>query len=249
MSAANSPSQDRTSKVRPCPLCGNNTPRRVGPIVHPKPAMVAGVPLELDDDNAFALFACDRCGFQYRSPAIPDEKLLACYRAAKEDFSGWVVNPHQRRFDMMRQMILAANPPGRRILDVGCFHASFLEYLGGDWQRFGIEPSTGAAKVAKSKGVTVLAPTLDALPPDTPPFDVITAMDLIEHLNEPMAWFRQVHEHLAPNGILLLLSGDTDAWTWKLMGSLYWYCSLPEHCAFFSRRSLEFVGEQLGFAL
>jgi SAM-dependent methyltransferase len=220
-----------------------------GPLLHPHPPLVAGVPLPPEiDRQEFRMLACQSCGFQYRSPAIPLEALIACYEAASEDFSGWKVDPLQRRFDTMRDMLTAATS-GRRILDIGCFHASFLEYLGPTWQRFGVEPSRGAAAVAQSKGVQVLAPTLEQLPADTEPFDVITAMDLIEHLNEPLTFFQLVHRHLKPGGVALLLSGDVDAPSWKMLGSLYWYCSLPEHCAFFSQRSLSWVGSKVGLTL
>jgi SAM-dependent methyltransferase len=239
----------QTAAHRPCPLCVNSRCRKIGPILHPRPATVAGVRLDIDE-QAFVLLACDRCGFQYKSPAIAEEKLLACYAASSEDFAGWVVNPYERRFDMMRDMILrATNGKTGRILDIGCFHGSFLDYLGPAWQRFGVEPSANASRVAQGKGISILSSTLDSLPSEVEPFDVITAMDLIEHLNEPMPFFTALHERLSPRGVVLLLSGDTDAWSWRLMSNLYWYCSLPEHCAFFNRRSLEFVSNELGFGL
>jgi len=233
---------------RSCPLCGNADCVNRGEILHPEPAFVAGMPLALQGCK-FSLLACGRCGFEFKSPAIPDEKLLQCYAASSEYFSGWVVDPHNRRFDTIREMLLRhCGSPGR-ILDIGCFHASFLNYLGTQWKRFGVEPSQGASRVAEQKGVSILAATLDALPADTPPFDVITAMDLIEHLNEPMPFFRLVHQKLKPGGLVLLLSGDVEAWPSRLMSNLYWYCSLPEHCAFFSRESLEYICSMVGFEL
>jgi SAM-dependent methyltransferase len=233
--------------ARPCPLCGNSAVLDLGPIVHEKCATVAGVPLDLDGWS-FRLLGCGCCGFRYKAPVVPEERLLACYRAAKADHSDWVVDPHHRRFDMIRTMIVSANPPGRRILDVGCFHGAFLGYLGDTWQRFGVEPSIDAARSAESKGITILAPTLDTLP-DSQPFDVITAMDVIEHLNEPMPFFRLMSTHLSPGGLAFLLTGDSEAWQWRLLGSSYWYCSLPEHCSFFSRHSLQFVAEAAGLQL
>ena len=230
---------------RPCPLCGNTTCRDIGPLLAPH-AEFAGLPMEVRDE--FRLLGCDRCGFRFRSPAIPDEVLMACYEASDADFGGWMVDPLQRQFDMMRDL-LAAAAPGRRVLDVGCFHASFLEFLGPSWQRFGVEPSRSAAKVARDKGVTILADTLDTLPPDTEPFDAIVAMDLIEHLNDPAAFFRTLAPLLRDGGVLLLVSGDAEAPSWRFMGSLYWYCSLLEHCGFFTKRSLEFIGDRTGLAL
>ena len=233
---------------RPCPLCGRSDCRSMGEILHPNKSEIAGVPLDLSGQT-FDLMACDRCGFWFKSPAIPEENLLACYMASSE-VGRWIADPHYRRFDTMRDMLLRATGGKRgRILDIGCFHASFLSYLGDSWQRFGVEPSEGAARVARSKGIAILSRTLDQLPEGTPPFDVITAMDLIEHLNEPMRFFRLLHKHLTPGGVALFLTGDTDAWPWQSMKNLYWYTSLPEHCGFFNLRSLEFVGREVGLEI
>jgi SAM-dependent methyltransferase len=230
-------------------LCGNPQGRNLGEILHLRPATVAGVRINIDD-QAFHLVACDECGFQFKSPAVPEEQLLACYRAADSEFAAWISpDPLQRRFDMMRDMLLERIGSSRRILDIGCFHGGFLDYVGADWQRFGIEPSEAASRVSRTKGVTILSPTLSELPASTPPFDAITAMDLIEHLNEPMPFFREVRKRLTDNGVLLLLTGNNDAWQWRTMGSLYWYCSLPEHCSFFSKKSLEYVCREVGYEL
>jgi len=34
--------------------------------------------------------------------------------------------------------------------------------------------------------------------------------------------------------------------TWRLEGSRYWYCSLPEHVSFYSRRAMMALGERTG---
>ena len=100
------------------------------------------------------------------------------------------------------------------------------------WNRYGIEPSVKAAEVARNRGVDVLAPTLDGLDDSHGQFDVLTAIDVVEHIVDPMPFFRQVRDRLAPGGVLVLLTGNSSSFSWRMQGGMFWYCSLPEHVSF-----------------
>jgi SAM-dependent methyltransferase len=234
-----------TSASRPCPVCGSTDTVVAGPILHATPTHVAGVKLDLGDTK-FVLRRCPRCAFSFKDPPIDAEKLMACYAAA--DAANWELdpNPWQRQFDILGEL-LSAHARGRRVLDVGCFNGALLGYIGDGWQRFGVEPSRAAAGLARERGVDVLAATLDELPADTTPFDAVLAIDVVEHVVEPLPFFRAVRERLADGGVFLILTGNTDALAWRLQGSMYWYCNLPEHVSFFNRRSLEWIGREAGF--
>jgi SAM-dependent methyltransferase len=230
--------------TRACPLCASANQIVVGPILHPQPTLVAGVVVDLGGQD-FSLRRCLDCGFQFKDPVIDPNKLLACYAAADSDNWDESPDPWQRKFDVLLE-VLERHTRGRRILDVGCFNGAMLQYFGDNWDRYGIEPSKSAADLARQRGVNVLADTLEGLPDATEAFDVIVASDLVEHLVEPVPFFRQVADRLKPNGIFMLLTGNTDALAWRMLGSMYWYCCLPEHVSFYNRTSLERLGNMLG---
>jgi SAM-dependent methyltransferase len=99
--------------------------------------------------------------------------------------------------------------------------------------------------MARARGVKVLGATLDDVPPELM-FDAILAIDVVEHITEPVPFFRAVARHLRPDGAFILQTGDLEAWTWRLEGSRYWYCSLPEHVSFYNRRALAQLAARTG---
>lgn len=233
--------------VDSCAICGSSACADRGPILHYRPERVAGVAIELSD-LTFRLKSCSSCGFIFKCPAIPEQRLLNCY--ARAGAGNWELNPDplQRRFDTIAD-VLRRHSPGRRILDIGCFNGAFLEWLGPEWDRYGIEPSEAAAAVAGERGVKILGPLIHEMIPPTAPLDAVLAIDVMEHIPEPLGFFQRVRQLLAPAGVFIILTGDTQALTWRSEGSLYWYCSLPEHVSFYNATALGHIGRRAGLDL
>lgn len=118
------------------------------------------------------------------------------------------------------------------VLDVGCFDGAFLERLGVGWDRYGIEINEAAGRRAEARGVQIVAREAKALCRLGQRFDAIVAFDLAEHVRDPRALLAQMVQRLTPGGAILLGTGNTQAPSWRLMGSRYWYCAIPEHLAF-----------------
>ena len=57
--------------ARPCPVCGSSRTVARGPILHARPALVAGIPIDLGD-GAYVLAQCPDCGFGFKDPPIPE---------------------------------------------------------------------------------------------------------------------------------------------------------------------------------
>ncbi|HTY03046.1 MAG TPA: class I SAM-dependent methyltransferase [Rhodocyclaceae bacterium] len=133
------------------------------------------------------------------------------------------------------------------VLDVGCFDGRFLGSLGSA-KRYGIEISDSAAAVAAQRGVTILGHDFEDID-TTLRFDVITAFDVIEHAEDPRAFLESLNQRLLPGGLLVVSTGDLDAWSWRMAGSRYWYCAIPEHISFVSRRWFAGAARRTGLRL
>ena len=226
-----------------CPLCFGVDTFAIGPVFHPTPAMVAGVSIDLGNTD-YELIRCRDCGFWFKHPPIPENSLLDCYARSSGANWGAAPDPHQRQFDILRDLVVTY-AKGRRVLDVGCSNGALLEYLGPEWELNGVEPSEDAANWARTRGITVLSPTIDSLPRGHS-FDVILAIDVIEHISSPMEFLVAARHLLKDDGVLVLLTGNTGSLPWRVCGNRYWYCSLPEHVSFFCERAMRSLAARLG---
>ena len=199
------------------------------------------------------MYRCPGCALHFKDPQISIDAIAECYAQASSDHWEHAPSPRKRRFDSLTKCI-AANESGKRILDVGCANGAFLEYLLGQdssWDCFGIEPGEAATKTAQGRGVKILGALFDDLDPNNPEhkFDVIIAIDVLEHLVDPKSFMVQAASHLSDTGIFIALTGDTDAWGWRLQKQRYWYCNLPEHVVFYNRTTIEHFAKELRLEL
>lgn len=99
---------------------------------------------------------------------------------------------------------------GKRVLDVGCAGGFTTEFLAGRGARVsGVDPSTrliaAAEKHAEQTGreIDYRVGTGEQLSHDDQTFDIVTCVDVLEHVKSPAAVAREVHRVLKPGGVFL----------------------------------------------
>jgi SAM-dependent methyltransferase len=182
------------------------------------------------------LWRCRECNFIFRDPLLEPAQYEQLYRDGSAAL--WESDDTRPDFALVRQHV-AGVQRGGSVLDVGCYTGQLLASLGSEYRVYGVEPNTAAAGIAATRGVTVLAGSIAGLARAGQKFDVITACDVIEHVPNPLDFLLELRRHLNPGGRLLLSTGNSDAWLWRLAGAHYWYCYFAEHISFIGRRWLE----------
>lgn len=137
------------------------------------------------------------------------------------------------------------HPAPGKWLDFGCGNGGLVRFIRdrGDNQVFGFDTGTWAEK-ARASGLPILDG--DELADHDGTFDIITAVEVIEHIPNPVEVLKRLRRLLKPGGLLFLTTGNL-ATAPANLGS--WYYAFPEvHVSYFSPRALTLALEQSGFA-
>ena len=179
--------------------------------------------------NQYKIFECPSCGLQFGYPM----KAMDYEKAYKEEYgdllqfdpgAGYKAHvevQHLKKEDIIKSwerlprinvflpfLRAIKNKEGEKLLDVGCSVGYFLliaEKLG--FEAYGMEASGEAVKIAKEKfGLNVVqALSFDELPEEFKgPYRVITAFEVLEHVEEPMKFLKSAFELLEEGGFLFI---------------------------------------------
>jgi 2-polyprenyl-3-methyl-5-hydroxy-6-metoxy-1,4-benzoquinol methylase len=138
-----------------------------------------------------------------------------------------------------------------RLLDVGAgpgFLVAVAQRRG--WDARGVDLNPWASEYARDVvGVDVAVGSLsDAVAPGEQ-VDVVTLMDVLEHVPDPEALLRDAARIVRPGGVLVVLTPDAGAATSRLLGRRWPEVQRPgEHLVLFSRAGLVTALGRHGFA-
>jgi len=223
-----------------CRQCGSARLRSRGRI--PRGRFFAGQALEPVWCGG-TLYECRDCALSFRSPIESDEVYESLYAAA----GATVYSANALRIDQQLAVrAIARRYDGGSVLDVGCFDGALLAALGPRFEKFGVEASRAAAEACRRRGVEVLAHSIRQLAEIERRFDVVCAIDVIEHVANPLRFLAGLARLVRPGGSILISTGNADAHAWRLFGGRYWYCSFPEHISFVSATWAAAAAEELG---
>jgi 2-polyprenyl-3-methyl-5-hydroxy-6-metoxy-1,4-benzoquinol methylase len=133
----------------------------------------------------------------------------------------------------------------QRILDVGCGWAQTLLYFKNRGARcYGFDPAPEAVAYAQTQGLMVKQAgmsNLEIFPGET--FDVVTLLNVLEHLADPLTIVREIrHKVLKPGGLLVIeVPNDFNAFQrcgQRLHGLKEWWVAPPAHLNYFNNDSL-----------
>lgn len=180
--------------------------------------------------------ACALCGFHFLDELSPREDEFY----AGGDIEGYLrLAPQRRRYFMaLMRMVLARGGAEnyRRILDVGCASGEWLGCWPDAAERWGVEVNGSLAEVALESGIKIVT-ELQQTPAE---FDLVTALDFLEHMHDPVQTLLVLQGKLAASGTLVLGVPDLGKWIARLLGRRYYlYC--PMHYSYFTSSSLRLL--------
>ena len=144
------------------------------------------------------------------SQALPREMQSHTYAIMREveDAHWWYVGRRRIISSFVKRIcdeIRAEGNTEPRILDIGCGTGGNLETLSTFGKAEGVDISREALDFCRARGLeNVREGAAETLPYSGASFDLVTALDVVEHLDDDVAGLREMRRVLRPGGRLLL---------------------------------------------
>jgi SAM-dependent methyltransferase len=231
--------------MRPCAICGGeHEPAYHGPV----------------RQGTFGrsingqVWRCRGCGVEFLPPAanLDDYYASDAYRTDVGEQAD--VNDYFRRHDseqMPRLALLESTPlRGRVIADVGCGGGSFLDCVRGLASgTVAVEPMVGYHASLADRGHRVYASAAAACADWSGRVDIAACFSVVEHVDDPLAFLRQIRELLVPGGLVVLSTPNRRDVLLESGCSAYrnfFYRTV--HTYYFDASSLRHLASAAGFA-
>jgi 2-polyprenyl-3-methyl-5-hydroxy-6-metoxy-1,4-benzoquinol methylase len=229
----------QTGLILACRGCGGGKVREIGVI--PDAAAFAGTVLPSILPGG-KLYRCSDCRLVFRHPILSKTEYDLLYQVGNS--TTW--DEDGRRDHLLVRAALQNHFTGTSILDVGCSTGKLLMPLAGKYSLFGTEINPGAAQLAARRGINIVCHDLSELVALSRNFDAVVSCDVIEHVANPFEFVRLLLAITAPGGLVIVSTGNADAWSWRLSKGRFWYCCIPEHVSFVSPSWVTRNAKELG---
>jgi 2-polyprenyl-3-methyl-5-hydroxy-6-metoxy-1,4-benzoquinol methylase len=236
----------------PCDLCGQQNEE----YLYSRPGVLTGYP--------FRVVRCRSCGLMYLNPRLGESAIADLYDRqyyegkgfdrhvsyldsfSKENDIDKVFQPEET-VKIIKQLV----PPPAILLDFGCGLGAFMRQAAKQgFSAEGYEVSHFAAAFASANGLKVYN-RLEELPHEQ--YDIVTAMEVLEHCSSPMKALSAIYQCLKPGGVLYYTTANFDGfhrrWRWGIKTPALDGYIVPEgHIHFFSTRVMESYFSKIGYS-
>lgn len=191
---------------------------------------------------------CDQCGLAYLTPRPKEEFMCKVYEAPEyfegggqggyDDYLGQK-DTLELTFRWFLKKLRQKGLTGGALLDVGCGPGLFLQEAR---SYFALTVGTDLCKEMAGQASRHCDWAIPGGPRSAEahgPFDLVTAIGVLEHIYDPVKFIEDCASLLKPSGHLVLVTPDITGFWRKLMGRKWPSFKLPEHIAYYSPPSMK----------
>ena len=202
--------------------------------------------------RGYSIYRCTACGFAFVHP-LPSESSEIyndTYFSGAEDGFGYVNYDEDKEpmipvfVSYLRRIKKALGGTGT-LLDVGAATGFFVSLANrAGFKASGVELSDFAAAQGRKKGLDIQTGTLSDVKNT---FDVITMLDVIEHVPDPKKELSRAGEMVRKGGIIVVNTPDFGSLFARMLGGKWHLMYPPEHLSYFTRQNMKSLLDMAGF--
>lgn len=184
------------------------------------------------------LYECQNCTFTYAFP-LPDN-ILSLYENLEDELYVDSLEPRFKEMKHLMEMGLNFHPKAKRVLDVGAGVGLLVKAAKEkNLEAVGIEPSKWLVSQSKKLfDIDLIEGIVPNKVLDNEKFDLIFAVDVIEHLSEPIDFLKTLKSYLNKDGVILIATPDSGSFLAKKLGAKWWHYRIA-HIGYFNNKSME----------
>ncbi|NWG02547.1 MAG: class I SAM-dependent methyltransferase [Syntrophaceae bacterium] len=192
----------------------------------------------------FNVVECANCGLGFVNPRPTRSEMSKYYPSAFFDYFESERDYHLRRYSAEAKFLQGIAPKGhRRLLDLGCANGDFPRYMQQlGWKVEGVEVSQNSKTITDFK---VYKQDFTEIEVYEPSYDAITAWAVLEHVHDPMAYFKKVALVLKSGGVFVFLVTNFKS----LSSRCLFLEDIPRHLYFFTEETVKKYLATSGFDL
>jgi 2-polyprenyl-3-methyl-5-hydroxy-6-metoxy-1,4-benzoquinol methylase len=190
------------------------------------------------------IYRCNRCGFMQCSKL---DDVLKFYEDIKD--ASYEHGRAERAIQAKRLLMVAQKyRPKGRLLDIGSGSGILVEQaIKMGYSAEGIEPSKWLQGQAEKHGLPVYLGTFPHREL-TGPYDVVTVIDVIEHVCHPVSLLSSVRDVVSQDGIVIVVTPNVESLTARILGWKWWHFRVA-HIGYFNRKTLAMALDKAGFRM
>jgi SAM-dependent methyltransferase len=216
-----------------CNLCGSDDYR----LVYSMPDA------RYSEDEWFHVVECTRCGLGFVNPRPTRSEMSRYYPSRFYEYFDAERHDHHSRYAAEAKFLLDVASGNPLLLDLGCANGDFPRFMQGiGWGVEGVEVSSHSKPITDFK---VYQEEFHKIPVEKPRYDAITAWAVLEHVHDPMAYFKKAGRVLKKEGMFIFLVTN-----FKSLSSRCLYLEdVPRHLYFFTEETVKKYLKEAGFVL
>lgn len=218
------------TEIKPCPVCRAPTESR---FLFDKEGDGRGV-------DKISLHQCQLCDLVYlaKYKEFYDDDLYAYYQKYQGKGKKELFDPLTRQSYEQVLNLIASHSDGLSILDVGCGKGDFVDAaLDEGFKVEGIELAQPAVEIAQAFGLPVAKLDFFSSQIEESSRDAITMFEVIEHLPDPIAFFRRAEMVVRPGGLIYMTTPNFNSLDRRVLGA-GWDVICREHLIYFTPATL-----------